>query len=123
MTTSAESEDFERGQRAARNEHAGTVGADLAGAVEVGHHRHVGGQVQIGVRGDHAHPACPTIHELIDGGVGDNLSLPKHDDMVGDHRHFAHQVAREHDGAPFGGEVFEQVAHPQHPVGYPLGIP
>ncbi len=40
---------FELGLQAVRHEHAGAVGADLTGAVEVGHHRDVGGTVEIGV--------------------------------------------------------------------------
>jgi hypothetical protein len=40
---------FERGFQCTRHEHAGAIGADLTGAVEVGHHGDVGGAIQIGV--------------------------------------------------------------------------
>ncbi len=40
---------FEGSFQGARHEHASTVGADLTRAVEVGHHRDVGGAIQIGV--------------------------------------------------------------------------
>src|SRR5450830_91199 len=40
---------FESGFQMARHKHTGAIGADLAGAVEVGHHRGVGGAVEVGV--------------------------------------------------------------------------
>ena len=44
------------------HEHAGAVGADLAGAVEVGHHRGVGGAIQVGVVEDDQRGLAAQFH-------------------------------------------------------------
>lgn len=59
----------------ARHEHARPVGADLAGAVEVGHHGDVGGDVDVRVGQDHQGALAAELHgdvlHVAGGGAGD----------------------------------------------------
>ncbi|MNF77113.1 hypothetical protein D3C84_592510 [compost metagenome] len=55
----------------ARHEHPGAVGADLAGAVEVGHDRDVGGAVEVGVLEDDQRRLAAQLHgHFLEGGTG-----------------------------------------------------
>ena len=55
--------------------------------------------------------------ELLDGHLGDEPTLADDDDLIGSHRHLAHEVARDEDGTSFGCEPLQQAAHPTDAIG------
>ncbi|MCY1520900.1 hypothetical protein D9M68_556950 [compost metagenome] len=62
---------LEAGLQGARYEHAGAVGADLAGAEEVGHHGDVGGAVEVGVFEDDQRRLAAQFHgHFLERGAG-----------------------------------------------------
>ncbi len=56
-------------------------------------------------------------NEVLHAHVGEELSAPDHDQVLGGQRHLAHQVRRDEDGPPLGGQRLHQVAHPQDALG------
>ncbi|STV54582.1 Uncharacterised protein [Klebsiella pneumoniae subsp. ozaenae] len=45
-----------------RDKHPGAVGAHLAGAVKVGHHGNIGGEVEVGIVGDNQRRFAAQLH-------------------------------------------------------------
>src|SRR5580693_9649495 len=80
-------------------------------------HRDAGGGEQLaqahGFGGaDHDGRGGGAVHEVLDGGLGDELAAAEHDELGGGLGHLAHQVGGHQDGAAFGGQGLEQFPDP-----------
>src|ERR1019366_207605 len=55
--------------------------------------------------------------EIVDRTLGDEPAATNHDDLIGGHRHLAHQVRAHEDRAPLVGERTEEIAYPANALG------